>query len=202
MQRKKTTKEIVSIIKKGGVGVMPTDTIFGIVGSALAQNTVERIYRLRKRNPKKPCIILIASMSELKEFGAYLTQQDTLILKKIWPDKVTVVLPVSKEKQKELRYLHRGTNALAFRLPKKKSLQTLLQETGPLIAPSANFEGERPAQNLKEARGYFMDEVDFYVAGKTTKQASTILKIDKGEVVLLREGTVNFPRLKARISLK
>ncbi len=47
------------VLRRGGVGVMPTDTIYGIVGSALRPSTVRRIYRLRRRNLRKPMIILI-----------------------------------------------------------------------------------------------------------------------------------------------
>ena len=53
------TAPIVTTLRNGGVGVVPTDTIYGIVGSALNPKTVARIYKLRRRNPKKPMIILI-----------------------------------------------------------------------------------------------------------------------------------------------
>ena len=55
---------IVTILKQGGIGVLPTDTIYGLVGSALSQRAVKRIYKVRKRNPKKPFIILISSKAE------------------------------------------------------------------------------------------------------------------------------------------
>ncbi len=56
---KKFTVEIEKILKSGGIGVIPTDTIYGLVGSALNKKAVRRIYQLRQRNPKKPLIILI-----------------------------------------------------------------------------------------------------------------------------------------------
>lgn len=202
MQKNKTSKEIITILKSGGVGVIPTDTIFGIIGDAKNKKTVERIYKVRKRNPQKPCIILISKITELKDFGVMVDKEVASILKRIWPDKVTVILPVSKEKQKELQYLHRGTNSLAFRLPAKKSLSTLVSKTGPLIAPSANFEGETPAQNLTEAKACFGQEVDFYLKGKTNTKASTIVKLENQKLLLLREGAVPFTRLKSKIGLK
>ena len=72
-QRTKTgiikTMNIADMLCAGGVGVMPTDTIYGIVGSALDKKAVERIYRLRKRNVRKPMIILIGDAGDLKLFG-------------------------------------------------------------------------------------------------------------------------------------
>ena len=63
------TQKIIKILKNSGIGVLPTDTIYGLVGRALDKKTVERIYKVRKRNPKKPLIILISSLSDLKLFG-------------------------------------------------------------------------------------------------------------------------------------
>ena len=62
-------KYIADVLARGGVGVIPTDTIYGIVGSALDKKTVERIYKLRKRNIKKPLIILIPAATALGKFG-------------------------------------------------------------------------------------------------------------------------------------
>ncbi|MEK7522400.1 MAG: Sua5/YciO/YrdC/YwlC family protein [Patescibacteria group bacterium] len=56
--------KLAEILKNGGIGVIPTDTIYGIVGSALNKKTVERIYKLRRRNLKKPMIVLIGSIND------------------------------------------------------------------------------------------------------------------------------------------
>ena len=66
---KRFNSELVKILKTGGVGVIPTDTIYGLVGSALNKKTVERVYKLRHRNSKKPMIILIGEISDLKKLG-------------------------------------------------------------------------------------------------------------------------------------
>jgi len=154
--------DIALLLRKGGVGVLPTDTIYGIVGSALKKKTVERIYRLRKRNPKKPMIVLIASVADLKRFGVKVDSKTARILKKLWPHlrhgyggqagKISVILPCPSKK---FSYLHRGTRTLAFRLPKPVALRKLLESVGPLVAPSANWEGERPARTIREAKKYF-----------------------------------------------
>lgn len=179
-------KEIVQIIKSGRTGILPTDTIYGIVGSAMNEKTVEKIYKLRKRNKTKPMIILISSKKDLDLFGIRLSEKQEKVLKKFWPGKVSVILDCKKKK---FEYLHRGKNSLAFRLPKEKWLQNFLKKTGPLVAPSANFEGEKPALAIAEAKEYFSDKVDFYVDfGKMESKPSMIIRLlKKGEVEVLRK---------------
>lgn len=176
---------LVQVLKRGGVGVLPTDTIYGIVGSARNKNTVAKIYRLRKRNLKKPMIILIASVADLKKFGVRLQAPARKVLKKAWPGKVSVILPCPSKK---FTYLHRGTYGLAFRMPRPAWLRALLKATGPLVAPSANVEGEPPARTIGEAKKYFTDKVDFYVdAGKMVSKPSTLIAISGDEVKVLRK---------------
>ncbi len=138
-----TTSEIAEILKSGGVGVLPTDTMYGIVGSALNKKTVAKIYKLRYRAPHKPLIVLISSFSDLPKLGIKLKPAEQKILKKIWPAPVSIILPCFK---KSLEYLHRGTKTLAVRMPKVKFLTGILAKTGPLVAPSANLEGQPPAK--------------------------------------------------------
>ena len=168
---------------------MPTDTIYGMVASALDKKAVMKVYELRKRSPEKPFIILISSYGGLDLFGVRLSAKQKSVLEKIWPGKASVILDCDLEK---FKYLHRGTKTLAFRFPDKNDLIGLLKETGPLIAPSANFEGEPPALTIKEAENYFGDKIDFYEdAGKLESLPSTLVKIDSaGKLEVLREGAV------------
>src|SRR3989344_2988812 len=71
-------EEIVKIINQGGVVIMPTDTIYGMMGNALSPTLVSRVYAIRKRDTKKPFIILIGNMYELKNIG--LQKTDPLVL--------------------------------------------------------------------------------------------------------------------------
>ena len=155
-------KSLLSKIKKGSIGVLSTDTLYGIVGSALSKKATERIYEVKGRNHGKPLIILIADISDIKKFGIKLASDQEKYLASVWPGPVSVILPC---KQKKFSYLHRGTKSLAFRMPKNNRLNLLLKKTGPLVAPSANPQGEKPAHTIAEAKKYFGERVDFYIAG-------------------------------------
>lgn len=187
MNEKSLQKNIVDWLLAGQVGVLPTDTLYGVVGSALKKETVERIYAVRKRDLKKPMIILISSIKDLGLFSLEISKEQKKKLKEIWPGPVSVVLDCSAEK---FFYLHRGLKSLAFRMPANEQLRSLLKKTGPLVAPSANLAGQLPAQTIAQAQKYFGDNVDFYVDGGILKaKPSTIIVLDKnGEERILRGG--------------
>lgn len=162
---------------------MATDTIYGLVGHALNQNAVERIYALKRRRPDKPFIILIAEYADLDLFAVELSPRMRARLEEFWPGPVSVILPCPHQ---HLEYLHRGTQTLAFRMPAKEGLRSLIAQAGPLAAPSANHEGRPPARNIDEARGYFGDSAGFYLEGETTNRPSRLIQIMGDEIRVLR----------------
>lgn len=227
-------KNIIDILKNDGVGILPTDTLYGLVGRASSKKVFDRIFNLKNRDSKKPFIILINSIEDLKLFEIEIDDETRKILEKFWPGKVSVILPCDNEK---FSYLSMGTGTLAFRIPNKKDLLDLLKATGPLLAPSANPSGESPALTIEEAKEYFgdlspttfvlkriwhllsrkefyniydvsqnfkklfkilfnntkvvEDKVDFYVdEGKLESLPSTLIKIENGKIVVLREGAI------------
>ncbi|OGI62564.1 threonylcarbamoyl-AMP synthase [Candidatus Nomurabacteria bacterium RIFCSPHIGHO2_01_FULL_40_12] len=176
---------LVKVLKENGIVVMPTDTLYGIVGRAEDRKTVERIYKIRKRNPEKPCIVLIGDLSELKKFNINLTEmQKNEIAKFTQP--TSFIVDCIDEK---FFYLHRGTHTLAFRIPKNEELLFLLAEVGPLIVPSANLEALPPSETISEARSYFGNQVDLYIDGGEIKGiASKVIRLNEdGAVDVLRD---------------
>jgi len=187
-------KNLIKILKEGGVVVMPTDTLYGIVARAEDREAVGKIYQIRKRAPQKPCIILIGDQSELGKFSITLTEKQKNIFNENGSSSFSVaqglrptsiVLDCTDDK---LEYLHRGTNTLAFRLSASKDLRDLLIEVGPLIAPSANPEGLTPAKNISEARNYFGEQVDLYVdGGEINREPSRVIRLHPdGSTSILR----------------
>ncbi len=180
--------DVVDLLKKGKIGVMPTDTIYGLVGSALSPLAVEEIYALRKRDMSKPMIILISSLDDLLDFDITLTKAQKVFLTKIWPNPISVILPCPYNR---FFYLHRGKKSLAFRMPDNKNLLKILQQVGPLVAPSANPEKEKPAETIKEAKSFFGEKISFFLNGGQLKsKPSTIIRLyEDGKQIVLREGS-------------
>ncbi|MFA6177694.1 MAG: L-threonylcarbamoyladenylate synthase [Candidatus Paceibacterota bacterium] len=185
---------LIKVLQNSGVAVMPTDTLYGIVGKALDLVVVEHIYALRKRSPDKPCIILIGNIGELGKFSIVLSEQQQSKLKESLfalsgikdSEPLSIILDCP---DKTLSFLHRGTNTLAFRIPINEDLRKLLLQTGPLVAPSANIEGMPPAQNIDEAKKYFGNSISLYIdGGAITGKASKVIKLNQdGSVVTVRE---------------
>ena len=179
------TETAAEIVHTGGVGIFPTDTIYGLVGSALLPETIDRIYDLKQRDTRKQLLVLISEISDLEQFGVILSEELIGELKSYWPGPYSIVLPIIDE---QFEYLHRGHDTIAFRLPDNDELINLLRDTGPLVAPSANPEGMPPAKNLDEARRYFGTSIDFYVdGGELNNKPSTILRLGDDGIEIVRE---------------
>jgi len=174
----------IALLKKGEIGVMPTDTIYGLVGSALIPTAVEEIYALKKRDPKKPLIVLIHDINDLALFHIHPDALKNKILQKYWPGPVSIILSCNDD---SFFYLHRGEKSIAFRMPKLPWLIEFLKETGPLVAPSANTEGNPPAKNITEAKNYFGEKTSFYInMGEKTGNPSMLISLINNKEVKVR----------------
>lgn len=153
-----TSPKLIEMLQAGAVGVMKTDTLYGLVAKADNQSAVERVYQLKNRTPSKPPIVLIGDISQMYD---PLPDGIDETVDGRWPGKNSIIMPSPSAPE----WLVRGSHGVAYRLPDNALLRSLLRSTGPLIAPSANPEGERPARSVGEAEGYFGENVDFYVDG-------------------------------------
>lgn len=189
---------IVERLNMGNIGVIASDTLFGLIGKATDPFIVEKIYKVKKRDTNKPCIILISNIDQLDYFHIVLNKRFRLFLEKIWPGPVTVILRLEKKYVSQFEYLHRGTGELTFRLPKNLQLKNIIDAVGPILAPSANPEGLTPAESVQDIKKYFDTTVDVYLDPSDTPYSgkpSTIIKIKDHKLVLIREGVVPFEEI-------
>lgn len=185
---KKNWQRVIEILKNDGVGVIPTDTLYGIVGKAESKKAVAKIYKIKTRDTSKPFIVLITSYKDLDIFDIKVEKWQEKFLRKFWPGKVSVILPCLSKK---LRYLHRGTKSIAFRMISKrnKNLFNLINKVGPLVAPSANIEGGKPAETIVEVKNYFRNKVALYIDdGRKNAEPSTLVKLEDNNWTILRQG--------------
>jgi tRNA threonylcarbamoyl adenosine modification protein (Sua5/YciO/YrdC/YwlC family) len=181
-----TTAEQLS--HSGAVGVIPTDTVYGLVARAADQAAVERLYRLKARSDSgKPGTLIAANLQQLEDLG--LKHRYLKAVEQFWPGAVSVIIPAANP---QLRYLHQGKMSLAVRIPDDEALQKVLAETGPLLSSSANPTGQPTATTLEQAKDYFGDQPDFYVDGGdlSDRQPSTVIRIIDDAIEVLRAGAV------------
>ena len=173
------------VLNSGGVCIIPTDTLYGLVGRALDTGAVAKIHKLKNRSDNKPFIILVSSLEDLHKLNIDIDEESKNFLSSVWPGPVSVILSCIDD---GLRYLHNGMD-LAIRWPKDEKLTELIKQTGPLVAPSANPEGAKPAHTIQEAEEYFGDSVDFYFDGGVLDgEPSTLISLNNGEIKILRQG--------------
>ena len=165
--------EVVELISRGGIAVLRTDTLYGIVALASNAAAVSRVYQVKNRTPSKPPIVLISNYDQMfnKPSSSHLE-----FLNKVWPGSNSVIIPSPDAPD----WIGRGTRTVAYRMPDHPALLALINQTGPLIAPSANPEGFEPAATIDDARLYFGDLVDLYIdSGVVTQnQPSSLFKLD------------------------
>lgn len=183
-----TYKKAVQILHRSGVGIMPTDTIYGLVAKASDKKAVERLYKLKYRENKTGTIIA-ANIDQLIELGV--SEEYIKKIENLWPGPLSVILPYDTD----LPYLAKGNDYPAVRVTAIKDLKQILLQTGPLLTTSANQPGEPGSTTIKMAQQYFGNKVDFYVDGGdlSDRLPSTIVSIDAtGKVKIVRQGAYDF----------
>lgn len=152
--------ELVAHITHGAVGILPTDTVYGIVASLTDNKALEKIFSIKRRDQDKRIgTILISSIDQIDE---YVDSGCLHKAQQYWPGPTSVVLPI---KHGCLEVAHRGHSTLAFRIPDSQQLRAIIEKTGPIASSSANLQGGNTVTTISEAIEVFGDKVDYYVDG-------------------------------------
>lgn len=186
--------ELVSILKSGGIGVLPTDTVYGLVARASDPAAIKKLYDAKKRI-SQPGTLIASSIDDLAKLGLDTSQLS--LVARFWPGQVSVVVNAAGV----AAYLKQMRRSLAVRIPDNSALLQLLVQTGPLMTTSANAPGEPTATTIAEAKAYFGDKIDFYVDGDTTigDRPSTIIGFDENSrITVFRRGVVDIDKLLAK----
>ena len=180
-----TDKKLATLLHGGAIGVLPTDTVYGLV-SVIAPQPIERLYATKPRQSHAGTIIA-ASVDDLIALG--LDETALQHVSHLWPAPLSVVIAA----QHIPEFLREERGSLAVRILEDEVLRSLLRETGPLMTTSANKHGGKTAATIAEAQRIFGDSVDFYVDGGdlSNRPPSTIVMVDaRGTITALRDGAV------------
>jgi L-threonylcarbamoyladenylate synthase len=166
------TEEIITTLLAGGIVILRTDTVYGILARAADRQAVERIYRLKDRQAHKPFIQLVNNPTQVAGDQALFAR-----IAERYADRPTSIII---ETPQAPAYLTRQGTSLGYRLEKEGLLFDIIRHTGPLVAPSANPEGAAPARTITQAKAYFDNAIDLYVDGGEVPadvEPSRLLKI-------------------------
>lgn len=186
-------EEAAKVLRDGGVVIFPTDTAVGIGCRVDSVEGIERIYEIRHRPAEKPLLLLVSSFEMAQEYTLPLSEKIYSLMKKYWPGGVTFVLPANEENVPAGVRAHKPT--VAIRLPDHNELVEIIDEVGvPIVAPSANFAGEKTPLTIEEVDENLKKQVDFVLSGVCTmKGVSTIFDVTTHPFQVTREGVVTVP---------
>lgn len=177
--------EVVRLLKKGGAGLLPTDTIYGLSARALDAAAVERIHKIKLRDSGKPLIVLISDLKMLDLLSISPDQAEPA--EKYWPGALSLEFQAPSSPP----WLHRGVGHFAIRMPNHPGLLELIEQVGPIVSTSANLQGEPAVRSAEEAQGLFGDRLDFYVdAGELDNPPSTLAIVENGRLKVIRQGSI------------
>lgn len=179
---------LAPILQRGGVVLLPTDTIYGLHAIATHAGAIDRIAAIKGRDETKPFVVLGASMAQLESIGVVFNDAARVVLEELWPGPLTVVAPV-----KNKIAASRGNETIAVRVPSLDWLRDLIQMTGPLASTSVNRSGEPPLISPKQLTNETVARIDASVdIGPLEGQPSTIFDFSSREPRLIREGNPLF----------
>lgn len=184
----KTIQIAAQTVKKGGVIVYPTDTVYGLGCDPFNREAVKRIFTI-KGERTKPLPILASSIKEAEKI-AHITEQAQKIAEKFWPGPLTLIL---LKKPSLLDAVTCGLDSVGVRVPNHPVALELIREAGGLlVGTSANKSGEKPPQTAAEAASQIGDEVDLILDGGFAPlgESSTIVDLVMGTPRILRHGPV------------
>ncbi len=193
---KKNVKMAAEILKKGGLVVFPTETVYGLGANALDPQAVSKIFDVKKRPRFDPLIVHLARVEEAKK---YVTQWPPLAEKlsqAFWPGPLTLVL---YKNQIIPSIVTAGLPTVALRVPSHPIARSLLEEAGvPIAAPSANPFGFLSPTQTKHVAETIGKKVDLVLEAGPTPLGleSTVISLIERKPKILRLGSLSLEEIK------
>ena len=175
--------ELVTILKKGGVILYPTDTVWGLGCDATNPEAVKRIYEIKERSDSKSLVLLANDLDmvakyikEIPEMAIQLVEVNDKPMTIVYPDALVGQYALAPNTVAE-------DGSVGIRIPNMDFCKQLIYRLGrPLVSTSANISGEATPKFFSEISPKIKDAVDLIAPSElekeSTNQASSIIKVD------------------------
>ena len=177
-----------SKLDQSQVIAFPTETIMGL-GVYFDDRKAYSALNIIKRRPEdKPYTLMLGDIRDIEKY-AFISDRDEKIIKAFMPGPVTLLL-----KSKNVPdYVTHGTGIIGVRVPDMSLVLELIKYCGrPLLVPSANRSGDRPALTSFEVKNIFGDELGYvFEEDSLGQKPSTIIDLTSEQVKILREGPIS-----------
>jgi L-threonylcarbamoyladenylate synthase len=168
----------VGVLRRGGVIIFPTDTVYGIGCIWDNSAAIARIRNIKSSMQDFP--ILIANISQAHAI-AKISPQALVLINKYWPGGLTILVKSRKDDKK-----------VGIRMPASDTVKFLIENLGsPIIGTSANFHGQGAPTKSEDIEPRLIKLVDFVVKGECEKgKESTVIDTTLSPAKILRRGAV------------
>ena len=183
-------EKIVKVLESGELVISPTDTVYGIMGDALNKESVKLVYEVKHRDYKKPLILLMNSIDMIKDYTLDISDKEMDLMKKFYPGCMTLLL---KRNSKVDGMICNNGEYVGVRIPDNKDLLSIIDKLGrPVFSTSCNISGNDVVRSVDEIDEEITSKIKYiYDGGYIDSVSSTVVRIDNGEVVILREGSLS-----------
>ena len=185
----KQVEDIVECLSKGGVVLIPTDTVYGLAVSPNFDKSIDRLFALKRRPRNVNLPIMVASDDELEPLGFEISESARRLLRSpLVPGSLTLAMGFSSDYRPEWLA---GREEAAVRIPNDERLLAVLRKTGPLLVTSANAHSAETPDNVSDILAQLDCAPDLFIDGgilRTT--ASTLVNCRVDPPVIERVGVV------------
>lgn len=166
----------------------PTETVMGLGVYYDDYNAYNLLNKIKERPEDKPYTLMLGDIDRIKDY-AYIDNRASKVISSFMPGEITILLPA---KSNVPNYVTHNTGVIGVRVPNLDDLRDFLNYIDrPLLVPSANKSGKKPAMNDKEVKDIFNKEVSYIFEGKAIGGVpSTIVDLTNKEVKIYREGNI------------
>lgn len=176
------------LVRKGGLVVYPTDTVYGLGCDPFDEKAVARLFDAKGRSTK-PVPVLCDSLESALGLGS-MNETALSLAHVFWPGALTLVVPL----RRKLPYLvDQGSGEVGVRVPALKACTELIRLCGGfLTGTSANLSGRPSCRTAAEAAKALGEKVDLVLdGGRLGGTESTVVRVLRGSVEVLRRGSVD-----------
>ncbi|KQY23538.1 threonylcarbamoyl-AMP synthase [Cellulomonas sp. Root485] len=186
--------EAVNVLSRGGLVVLPTDTVYGIAADAFTPPAVQALLDAKGRDRQMPPPVLIADVRVLDGLATDVPAGARALAEAFWPGGLTLIVRAQPSLAWDLGET-RGT--VALRVPDHETARALLRRTGPLAVSSANRTGSPAAVTAQDAYDQLGDSVAVYLDGGEApgQVASSIVDATGPALRLVRAGALSLEQL-------
>ena len=195
-------KESAKIIRNGGIVIFPTETVYGIGTNGFNEESIKKIYELKRRDFNKPISLLVSNMEMVEMVAKDITNLERALMKQFWPGPFTIIL---KKKKIVSDILTANEDTVGVRMPSGKVAKKLIEYAEvPIATPSANISGRVSGINIDDIKADFEGKVDCIIDNGTSELgvASTIVKVVDNVPYILREGTITKEQIEKVVNNK